>query len=150
GELAIFDGQGDGTFYAPVLVPLNGSPTSVTTADLDGDSITDVIVGEQTSFEVFARGLKGNAFANNTTVPTPFPIIGAATGHLTGGAHDDFALLGGPDASGVGQVMAFNGSSGIASWTFIPYKSFPVANPRSIAIGKSNLRSSPAGFVNAD
>lgn len=55
GYIALQRGEGDGTFGAPSVIAVGGSPYTMVSADLNGDGIPDLIVGdlETTSIQVY-------------------------------------------------------------------------------------------------
>jgi hypothetical protein len=44
-EVRVVLGNGDGTFQSPIAYPTEGAAETVTTADLNGDSVPDLLVG---------------------------------------------------------------------------------------------------------
>ena len=52
GIVAIQAGNGDGTFGPPVAIRSGGAPSSLVSADLDGDGVPDLVIGDSSTASV--------------------------------------------------------------------------------------------------
>lgn len=72
-EVAVFEGNGDGTFATPALMPVAMQPTWIALADFDGDTAMDMAVGGQkvgTDGEVYIYlGDGAGGFTLSQTIP---------------------------------------------------------------------------------
>lgn len=51
--LLLFQGVGDSSFRPPTVIPIGVAPSCITTADLNGDSKVDLVVGDQKTSQLF-------------------------------------------------------------------------------------------------
>ena len=92
GQLAIFLGNGDGTFNAGAAYTLN-LPYDVTTADFNGDGILDLAVADNGDNAVYVfLGNGDGTFASPVSYKAPLPERVLAV-DLNGDGHPDLAVL---------------------------------------------------------
>ena len=110
--IVVLENIGDGTFGLPIFVNLGQEPTSLDTADIDLDGLTDVVVGESGKVEVLHTATKPGTGAFTFT---GFPLtagsgpVGVATGDISG--------------DGIPDILGLNQGSGTLS-TFVASKTF--------------------------
>ena len=146
GQLALFPGNGDGTFGSPVFVQVQEGPQSVQVADFNGDGKLDAVTGESganTQFQFTA--VQGNGAGGLTRASDPGPGT-----HPVSIAVGDYNQDGIPDVAVVIQPFPTgNGSSGApgsvaillgnGDFTFRGVASYPTgAQPQGIAAGDFN------------
>jgi uncharacterized repeat protein (TIGR01451 family) len=115
-----------GTFASPIAVPLSGTPTSLTVADVNGDGNDDLVVTNSSSNEV-------------TVIP--------GNGDGTFGAPADVSMSAIPTAVAADD---FNNDGGIDLATANPAGSVSVALQQSADIGVTLTASSPTVALGSD
>lgn len=129
--LAIFLGNGDGTFAAPfnVILPASSAPEAVVAGDLDGDLDVDLAVGLKDNDQVIAVINGGLAnFTLGATAPTGAEPRGMDIADLTGDGRPDLAV-----ANRLGDSVTVLINNGNATFTSTTIASGP--EPRDAAFG---------------
>ncbi len=96
GTVSVLLGSGNGTFGTPQTVATGASPgdlVSVLTADVNGDSIPDLIVADDTSntlSELLGNG--DGSFGSPRTILTGISVISMVSADLTGNGKQDLVL----------------------------------------------------------
>jgi hypothetical protein len=126
GVLAIFLGQGNGSFQPGVVYDVGSLPYDVTAADFNGDGILDLAVannGDNTVAVLFGNG--DGTFQSPVTYSAPLPERLLAV-DLNHDGHPDLAILAycGTDPqncpNGAVQVLLNNGNGIFGSPTYFP------------------------------
>ena len=124
GLLAIFLGQGDGSFKAGAVYQIGNLPYAVTAADFNGDGNIDLATannGDNTVGVLFGNG--DGTFQSPVTYPAPLPerVLGVDLNH---DGHPDLEILAycGTDPhncpNGAVQVMLNNGNGTFGNPTY--------------------------------
>jgi hypothetical protein len=91
--VAVFVGQGDGTFAAPISIALDGaSPRALTIVDIDGDSAADVVAVDDLMARLHLIHQQDGAFAAAGTIDVGGTPLGIAAGQLDGDNGPDLAV----------------------------------------------------------
>jgi VCBS repeat protein len=131
GELALLSSQGNGLFDPPVIFPAGGvSPAGMELADLDGDSVLDLVVANAISNQIAVHiGQPGGTFAKALRFGTGFGPTALLLADLDGDGTQDVVAANQSDRSV--SVLA-----GIGAGSFAPDVAYPVASgPYSLAAG---------------
>jgi hypothetical protein len=133
GTIAIYLGNGDGTFQAPTTVNSGGFPKSFTVADVNGDGDLDLIVPVQSTAQVaILLGHGDGTFA----APSFYAVGNASTfvavGDFNGDGKPDLVVVN--DSSNNVSVLLGNGDG-----TFQAQTTYSVGNfPEGVAVGDFN------------
>jgi hypothetical protein len=142
--ISIFQGNGDGTFQAPVSIslPLGYKPAGLAAADLNGDGHIDLVVADSGNNTVSV--LLGNGdgrFRQRTDYATGSQPVYVAFGDFNGdGATDIVVANEGSDS--VSVYYNQENSSGVPTGTFVagsPRDFSAGSGPTSIAVADYNL-----------
>src|SRR4051794_20447664 len=68
--IALFMGNGDGTFQPPTAIHVGHACTFIAAADLNGDGLLDLAASDQDGSTTVVFGLRSGAFGKPTTYPT--------------------------------------------------------------------------------
>jgi hypothetical protein len=114
-NLSVLLGNGDGTFQAPVNIPLSGVPTGMVAGDFNEDGKLDLVVTDWTNDVVWVLiGDGAGGFASSTSVfvgTDPFSVV-KADFNLDGNLDVAVANLGSDNVS----ILLGNGA-GTLTWT---------------------------------
>jgi type II secretory pathway component GspD/PulD (secretin) len=142
--ISIFQGNGDGTFRAPTLIPLPAGfePTSLAAADLNSDGHQDLVVADQGSntFSVLLGNGDGT-FQTRKDYPTGTAPVYVALGDFNNEGALDVAVA---NNAGNSVSVYYNqiSNQNIPTGTFLAgtTRDFPAGNgPTSIALADYNL-----------
>ena len=138
GDVAVFLGNGDGTFRGPVDNDLGIFPVAVTTADFDGDGILDIAAVDYFSGAAYVA--LGNGDGSFKT-PVPYQASSGpyyiTTGDLNRDGIPDLVVVNG-DASSI-SVLIGNGDG-----TFKKQQAYPTGfQPEFAAIADVNMDGKP-------
>ena len=90
--VSILFGVGNGTFRAPVAIPVDGSPYPVTIGDFNGDGIPDILTGNVAANDLsLLLGRGDGTFASAVSIPSGTAPYGVAAGDFNGDGHLDVA-----------------------------------------------------------
>lgn len=168
-EVAMFSGNGNGTFQAPIFRPVGDTPKSVTVADLNKDGLSDAVVG---NFVESVSILMGNRTAGLSAQRRKNSLVSMenlVSADFNGDGNVDVAVIGGDSivilrGKGNGDFLAppkrirladyvwdlaaadFNGD-GKMDIAFVNF----AADQVSVMVGKGNLVfESPFSFTTGD
>lgn len=116
-------GSGDGTFASPVSYAVGSTPTAITTADVNEDGITDLLVtcrGSGAVYVALGQGTSGigdGTFATATSYATATQPVAIATGDFEADGITDLAVVSG--SSGQVSILRGLGTHGRGNGTFI-------------------------------
>jgi len=135
-------GVGNGTFQAATSLLTIASPAAIATADLNGDGITDLVVGSQTDTTLAlhlgngALGVGDGTFAAPVSVNCAVPATGIAIADLDEDGIQDLIAAGGFNSV---TVMRGLGAAGVGNGSFEQAVLFPAGSaPRSVVVGDFN------------
>ena len=168
-EVAMFPGNGNGTFRAPVFRPVGDTPKSVTVADLNKDGLSDAIVGNFVASVSILMGSRSAGLSAQRRKNTLLSMENLISADLNDDGNVDVAVIGGDSivilrGKGNGDFLAppkrirladyvwdlaaadFNGD-GIMDIAFVNF----AADQVSVMTGKGNLVfESPFSFTTGD
>lgn len=119
GALTVLAGAGDGTFGTPHTIPLDGIGESVAAADLDGDTITDLVIAETGTNDSAAgalavlTGVGGGLYAPERHLAATRNPTAVVVHDLDGDGSLDLVTVG--TAGGDLAVLRGDGSGGFGS-----------------------------------
>ncbi len=107
-QLAVYLGNGDGTFQNPILTPItfgsgsNTIPTPLVVADVNGDNKPDVVIGEGNDYTVEVHFGNGDGTFQTTAITSPVAFNGTeltnpeniTVGDVDGDGHPDVVVGG--------------------------------------------------------
>lgn len=132
--LAMYPGNGSGSFGAAVTASCSGTPTRLISADLDADGDLDAIVtyGASNSVEVFRNnaGSFSSVATHTTGLTSPTNV---AVGHFNADANIDFAVCN--NGASTVQTYTGSGSCNFSSGASITYGT---AGPDWVTVGDFN------------
>jgi hypothetical protein len=131
---AIYLGNGDGSFQAPLIVAGFNDPNSMASADFNGDGNLDFVIGnfDFNKVEVILGNGDGT-FEPPVSYVIPAPSYAVATGDFNGDGKPDIAVAVFGRTSEV-SILINNGDG-----TFVPGQNYIVGmDPQSIAVGDFN------------
>ena len=133
GRIAVYLGNGDGTFQAAITVNSGGFPKSFATADVNGDGNLDFIVPIQATASIgILLGNGDGTFGSATTYPVGNTPTFVAVGDFDRDGNLDVAVANQTDNQ-VG-ILIGNGDG-----TFKPEVTYDVGNfPQGITVGDFN------------
>src|SRR5688572_8562069 len=92
--VAILIGNGNGSFAAPVQMPVPGQPHFIAAADFNADGITDLAVTGKFSLGVFLfLGQGSNGVGNGTFAPPTFHSTGQQPFQIVAGDYDEDGIV---------------------------------------------------------
>ena len=140
GDLAVYLGNGDGTFQAGMFsdFPGNGA-TDMVGADLDGDGVIDLALGD--TFGEAVHILLGNGdgtfeVTDNIVLGENVSVPGLGLGDFNGDGHDDLLAVVVPVGTNDNRVFLLAGSG---NGNFLVEESVPIdAEPEHVLVGDVN------------
>lgn len=139
--LAVIKGAGDGAFATPRLISVGDSPSYVGVEDLDGDSLPDLLVSDDSSNELRVfLGQGGGTFLPGPGSPHALGgmySLGFAVGSVNSATDHSLDVVVANEASGDVSILLGSGDG-----TFGPPALIPIGMnslPGSIAIGDLDL-----------
>ncbi len=127
GTVAIFQGNGDGTFNGPTSYVIGTRPSGVTLADLDGDGTKDIILTDRTdnTVSVLLNNTGGGTFAPVTSYavgPNPYKVL---TGDFN---QDGIVDLATADSAQMGGTPGVSILLGVGDGSFQAAVSYPTGS----------------------
>ncbi|HKX00188.1 MAG TPA: FG-GAP-like repeat-containing protein [Bryobacteraceae bacterium] len=121
GGISVLLGKGDGTFKAPVFLPVANGADAIAVTDVNGDGVADLAVQEgASSFQVYLGKGDGTFVAAGSPVGLNKQISDVATGDFNGDGKADLIVSNGDGVS----LLVGNGDG-----TFGPPNFFSVGRP---------------------
>ena len=137
-NVAVYLGNGDGTFQTPTLYPI-GHPIAVITADFNGDGKLDLAVLQQLASQVaiYLGNGDGTFGPNPQTFGVGISPLAMAAGDLNGDGKLDLAVANYGTVASPGNTVSVLLGNG--DGTFQPHQDYSTGvNPLSVAIGDFN------------
>ena len=124
GSVAVFLGNGDGTFQTKANYPAGNGPDALASGDVNGDGIADLVVGNDTGTSVSVLIGKGDGtFAAMKTFPTDAEPYSVAAADFNGDGKIDLAVTG--YYSSVISIVLGKGDGTFKSYTNTPTGTAP-------------------------
>jgi sugar lactone lactonase YvrE len=137
GSVSVLLGNGDGTFQSQIVLTIPGYPdlTPVAVGDFNGDGISDFVVGDSESNDVYVfLGINGLTFQAPVSYTTGNAAFGIVAADFQGTGHLDLAVTNAAD-----NTVSLLLNRGDGSGTFQAQVTFPVGStPLGIAAGDLN------------
>lgn len=94
-EVAMFSGNGNGTFQAPIFRPVGDTPKSITVADLNKDGLSDAVVGNFVETVSILMGNRTSGLSAQRRKNTLISMENLISADLNGDGNVDVAVIGG-------------------------------------------------------